>query len=43
MEDITDADYPHTKRVSKYMEKIRRISWFVSLKRYIWEFLKYAF
>ena len=35
MEDTTDADYAHTKRVSKDFEvkKFRRISWFVCSKR----------
>ena len=29
MEDITDADYAHAKRVCKeFEEKFRRISWF---------------
>ena len=35
MEDTTDADYAHAKRVSKDFEikKFRRISWFVCSKR----------
>ena len=34
MEDITDADYAHAKKVSKDFEikKFRRISWFVCSK-----------
>ena len=36
MEDITDADYAHAKRVCKdFEEKLRRISWFVCSKGYI--------
>ena len=37
MEDITDADYAHTKRIFKDFEtkKFRRISWFVRSKQYI--------
>ena len=37
MEDITDADYAHAKRVCKNFEIkiIRRISWFVCSKQYI--------
>ena len=37
MEDITDADYAHAKRVCKNFEikRIRRIAWFVCSKQYI--------
>ena len=37
MEDITDEDYPHSKRVFKNFEikRIRGISWFVCSKLYI--------
>ena len=35
MEDITDADYTHAKRVCEDLEKtFRRISWFVCSKQY---------
>ena len=38
MEGITDADYVHTKKVCKGFEikKIRRLSWFVCSKWYIY-------
>ena len=50
MEDITDADYAQAKIVCKDIEikKIRRLSWFVSSKQYIfviwciWELQKYV-
>ena len=39
MENITDADKAHAKRVFKgfkvFNKKFRRISWFVCLKQYI--------
>ena len=49
MENVTDADYTHTKELVKILkQKFRRISWSVCSKRYaiiswcIWKFLKYV-
>ena len=50
IEDNTDADYPHAKRVFEHFEKkkYREVSWFVCSKGYInvswciWELLKYV-
>ena len=50
MEDITDADYKHTKGVCKdfQIKNLRRISWFVCSKQYIivsrriWEISQYV-
>ena len=49
MEDITDVDYAHAKRVYKNLEEaFRRMSWFVCSKWYIivsrciWELSKYV-
>ena len=43
VEDLTDADYVHVRRVCKdfWNKKLRRISWFVRLKQYVtdWVFL----
>ena len=33
MEDITDADYEHMKRICKYLKKIKRVSWFIFRKQ----------
>ena len=49
MQNVTDADYTHTKELVKILkQKFRRISWSVCSKRYtiiswcIWKFLKYV-
>ena len=51
MEDITDTNYSHIKRVCKYFEikKVTRILWFIYSKqciivnRWIWELSKYVY